>query len=364
MKFIHKYFEIFHFAPDFMATINRQAAVFLVVMPIFIGSCQKVTNNNATRPALTTTAGLIGYLQKLPAVESVDAWQSNFGEGLFINTAHYEIYTTLKDPLMLDRMPSFVEAAYQGYQSQLPAPISTSSKFTVYVFADRSQWETFTKTFAGEMSPMYMKIKAGAYYLNGACVAYNVGMSRTFGIIGHEGWHQFNSRHFRYRLPSWLDEGIATLFEAYRAENGSFKFDPAQNLNRLGSLKVTMAKGKMMPIEQLISLNPGEVIVENDDAVIAFYAQSYALVRFLREDNYGIRLGRFHQMLLGGVNGSWPIEESARTVAADRNIPLTVAWNRYVAARLFEIYISPDMTKIQKDYTAFCNKITYYVHFK
>jgi hypothetical protein len=125
-----------------------------------------------------------------------------------------------------------------------------------------------------------------------------------------------------------------------------------------------MAKGKMMTIDQLISLNPGEVIVENNDAVIAFYAQSYALVRFLREDNYGQRLGKYHQMLLGGVNGTWPIEESARTVAADRNILLTVAWNRYVAARLFEIYITPDMAAIQKDYTAFCNKITYHVYFR
>ena len=352
MKFNHKYLKKIPF-------------VFcLAAMAVFIGSCQKVAGTTTSRPAITTTAGLIEYLRKLPAVESADAWQSDYGEGLLISTAHYEIYTTLKDPLMLDRIPAFVEAAYQGYQSQLPAPIPTGSKFTVYVFANRSQWEDFTKTFAGEMAPMYMKIKAGAYYLNGACVAYNIGMSRTFGVIGHEGWHQFNSRHFRYRLPSWLDEGIATLFETYRSENGSYKFDPAQNLNRLGSLKLTMAKGKMMTIDQLISLNPGEVIIENDDAVMAFYAQSYALVRFLREDNYGRRLGRFHQMLLGGANGTWPIEESARTVAADRNIPLTVAWNRYAAARLFEIYISANMTDIQKDYTAFCNKITYYVRFR
>jgi hypothetical protein len=209
-----------------------------------------------------------------------------------------------------------------------------------------------------------MKIKAGAYYLNGSCVAYNIGMSRTFGVIGHEGWHQFNSRHFRYRLPSWLDEGIATLFETYRSENGTFKFEPDKNLNRLGALKLTMAKGKGMAIEQVIALNPGEVIIEDDDAVMAFYARSYALVRFLREDNYGRRLGKYHQMLLGGANGTWPIEESARTVAADRNIPLNIFWNRYVAAKLFEIYITPDMAAIQKEYTAFCNKITYHVHFK
>lgn len=343
-------------------SINAQlAGIFAGLMLIFAG-CQN--EKVAPQPPLTTAEGLINSLQKLPAVEAVEVWQSDYGDGLLITTAHYEIRTTLKDPLMLERIPGFVEAAYLGYQSQLPSPIPTQSKFSVYLFADRAQWEDFTKAFTGELAPMYMKIKAGAYYLNGSCVAYNIGMSRTFGVIGHEGWHQFNSRHFRYRLPSWLDEGIATLFETYRAENGSFKFEPDKNLNRLGALKLTIAKGKGMTIEQLISLNPGEVIIEDDDAVMAFYARSYALVRFLREDNYGRRLGKYHQMLLGGANGTWPIEESARTVAADRNIPLNVFWNKYVAAKLFEIYIAPDMAAIQKEYTAFCNKITYHVHFK
>jgi hypothetical protein len=341
---------------------NIQMTGIFVGLMLFFAGCQ--SGKVSTQAPLTTAAGLIHSLQKLPAVEAVEVWHSDYGDGLLITTAHYEIRTTLKDPLMLERLPSFVEAAYLGYQSQLPAPIPTQSTFSIYLFADREQWEDFTKAFTGEMAPMFMKIKAGAYYLNGSCVAYNIGMSRTFGVIGHEGWHQFNSRHFRYRLPSWLDEGIATLFEAYRSDNGTFKFEPDKNLNRLGALKLTAAKGTTMTVEQLIALNPGEVIIENDDAVMAFYAQSYALVRFLREDNYGRRLGRFHQMLLGGANGTWPIDESARAVAADRNIPLNVFWNRYVAAKLFEIYIAADLAAIQKEYTAFCNKITYHVHFQ
>ena len=341
---------------------NLHVTVILIGLALFLAGCH--SGNATTAPPLTSAASLIRSLQKLPAVEAVEVWQSDYGDGLLITTAHYEIRTTLKDPLMLDRLPGFIEAAYQGYQSQLSAPISTQHKFSVYLFADRPQWEDFTKTFTGEMAPMYMKIKAGAYYLNGSCVAYNIGMSRTFGVVGHEGWHQFNSRHFRYRLPSWLDEGIATLFEASVSANGTAKFDPAQNLDRLGALKLTAAKGKMMTLDQLISLNPGEVIIENDDAVMAFYAQSYALVRFLREENYGRRLGRFHQMLLGGVNGTWPLDETAKTVATDRNIPLTVAWNRYVAATLFQAYITADMAAIQKEYTAFCNKITYHVQFR
>jgi len=68
-----------------------------------------------------------------------------------------------------------MESAYQAYNSQLPNPVETSMKFTVYLFAQRGQWEHFTKLFAGEYAETFYKIQAGAYYHNGACVAYDIG---------------------------------------------------------------------------------------------------------------------------------------------------------------------------------------------
>jgi hypothetical protein len=256
-----------------------------------------------------------------------------------------------------------MEAAYNGYQSQLPRPIPTQSKFDIFLFDTRAQWDEHTKKIAGEAAPVYLKIKAGAYYLNGVCVAYNIGMQRTFGVLGHEGWHQFTNRHFRYRLPSWLDEGIATLFESGEFTNNGWKFDPDKNLSRMGALKYSMLTNKSFSIEDLISLNPGQVLYENDQAVMSFYAQSYAFVRFLREDQYGKRLGNFQHMLLGAVNGTWPVDETARKIASDRNILLTVNWNAYVSRKLFLIYISEDFKPIEKEYKLFCRKTTYRLRF-
>jgi len=132
---------------------------------------------------IDTPAGMIEYLQgqNLPALKSVEVWQNTYGPGLKLTTAHYEIFTTLLEPLMLNQVPGFVESAYhRGYNSQLPKPIETTSKSPVYLFAERKQWEDFTKTFAGPRAPIYHKIKAGAYYLNGACVAYNIAESEPF----------------------------------------------------------------------------------------------------------------------------------------------------------------------------------------
>jgi len=331
--------------------------------------CASAPSAKTAGPAINTTDGMISYLRSrdLPALKSVELWKNQsaggwltpFGPGLKLTTAHYEIYTTLLEPLMLSQVPGFVESAHRGYQNQLPQPIETTAPLTIYLFADRRQWEAFTLHFTGPQAPFYFQIKKGAYYLKGACVTYNIGRERTFAVLGHEGWHQFNSRHFKYRLPSWLDEGIAMQFEISEYYQGLFAFRTDLNLYRLGPLKQTLIKNKTIPLRELVGLNPGEVVADSNEAVAAFYSQAYALVRFLREENYGKRLANYQRMLSDGLTGQWPLDELDKKIAADRNIPLTVGWNRMAGSMLFEKYIDDRYEKIEKEYLTFCRKIVY-----
>lgn len=306
------------------------------------------------------------YIRNEPAVRNVQRWDDSHADGLIIQTEHYTLYTTLLEPLMLRQIPSFLESAYKAYQSQLPQPIPSGQPLEVYLFDTRSQWETFTQGFAGNDAGVYLQIQRGAYTLNGIVVAYNIGRKQTFSVIGHEGWHQFNQRLFTYRLPSWLDEGVATLFETCSYTQGRFVFEPSQNLMRLGSLKETLLRKQVIPLRDLIMLNPGQVLVGhgNDDAVIGFYAQNYALVRFLREYNYGLRLRKYHAMLLGGANGTWPLQNDFAAMAADRTRPLTVGWNMQVSPALFAYYIDPDINALEAQYQDFCRKLVYHVQLK
>lgn len=346
-----------------------------VVILIFLFILSGVTGGEDKDSDKPGGAGwMINYLKsrKLPALKEVEPWENKYGPGLMLVTEHYRIHTTLLDPLMLSQMPGYIESAYNSYQKQLSKPVETRFEMPVYLFATRQQWEDFTKAFTGEQAPMYLKIKAGAYYLKDTWVGYNIGRERTFSVLAHEGWHQFNKRHFKFRLPSWLDEGIAMCFEAGRYENGLFKFDPSMNLNRLGGLKMTLIKGRMIPLRRLIAMNPGEAIMRDalageeggSEEAVAFYSQAYALVRFLKEDGYGKRLANYHQMLMGGLRGTWPISETAKKIASDRNIPLTVAWNRVVGTKLFEHYIGSDIEQIEREYLTFCRKLVYHVRFK
>ena len=346
----------------------RTFVVILIALVFGLAGCKsESTVSTVGAHGMDTPGGMAERLEseRLPALQNVEVWENEYGPGLKLTTAHYEIFTTLLEPLMLRQVPGFVESAYRAYQGQLPEPIETSSRLTIYLFATRQQWEDFTRFFAGARSDLYCKLKAGAYYLNGACVAYNIGRERTFMVLGHEGWHQFNSRHFTYRLPSWLDEGIATLFEVHRGEKGLYYFEPGRNGYRLGALRKTLINGNMIPLRELIGVNPGEVLAtDEDDAVSAFYGQSYALVRFLREEDYGKRLRDYHKMLLGGLNGDWPLSENDKRIAADRNIPRTIRWNRTVGPMLFEYYIGDDFEGIEKEYIAFCKKIVYHVRLR
>jgi hypothetical protein len=323
--------------------------------------------------SINACAEMVEYLQdqNLPALERVDVWESEYGKGLKLTTAHYEIFTTLLEPLMLRRIPLFMESAYRGYNGELPEPIETTSKFIIYLFADREQWTAFTKSFAGDQADLFCSIKAGAYYLNGACVVYNIGRKRTFSALGHEGWHQFNSRLFKFRLPSWLDEGVAMLFESPQTEDGVFYFEPAENTYRLDALKKTLktnrpkagstkpAFGGMIPLKELIAINPGEVLATNEsEQVLAFYSQSYALVRFLREGGLGKRLGNYHQLLADGLKGDWPLDEVSKKIAEDRNEPRTVLWNRIVGQLLFQQYIGDDFDQLEREYLSFCRQLT------
>jgi hypothetical protein len=87
-------------------------------------------------------------------------------------------------------------------------------------------------------------------------------------------------------------------------------------------------------------------------------------VRFLREYRYGIHLRKYHSLLLGGADGTWPLPQDLASLAADRTRPLTVRWNTQISPMLFTHYIQPEIDQLEADYRAFCTKITYRVKLK
>jgi hypothetical protein len=333
-------------------------------MTICLAGCQsdKKTEKDKSSKNIGIYSDVIAnYIrnQHLSDLESIDTWKNIYGPGLKLTTPHYEIYSTLMDRYILSRIPAFMESSYKVYNSQIPEPVGTISRLTVYLFADRTQWEHFTWSFTGDQAQIFYKIKAGAYYHNGACIAYDIGPERTLSALGHEGWHQFSSRHFRYRLPSWLDEGVAMLFETFTYKDGTIIFEPAKNTYRIDALRKTLEAGSMIPLKELTAINPGQVLSDTDTTEVSgFYSQSYALVRFLRESDHGQRREIYDQLLADGFLGKWTLDDVSREIAMDRNLPKTILWNHIVGTQLFEQYIHEDFDQVEQEYLDFCRKIT------
>ena len=341
--------------------LRKSTLIWIIAVTCIAGNKPyKIMAGEACDGQLDVCAGMIKYLrqQNPPELRAVEVWDNAYGPGLKLTTAHYEIFTTLLRYSMLRQSAEIIESAYKAYNLQLPEPIETRNRFVIYLFADRWQWEAFTNDFAGEQAGIFRRIKAGAYCHNGACVAYDIGCERTFSVLAHEGWHQFSDRHFKFRLPSWLDEGIAMLFETQQTEDGTFGFEPTKNVYRLDALKKTMSKNKMLPLRDLIVTTPGDVLAtDQTEAVMGFYSQSYALIRFLREADGGKRLNDYHRLLADGLRGNWPLDKVSMKIAADRNIPRNILWNQFVSLVLFHEYIGDDFEPIEKEYLAFCRQI-------
>jgi len=342
--------------------VPKKSTLILIIVIVCLAGWKsdRIEAGEAGAEQQDILAGMIEHLrrQNPTALKAVEVWNNQYGPGLKLTTAHYEIFTTLLEPFVLRHSAGLIESAYKAYNLQLPEPIETKTKFTIYLFADRRQWEDFTNNFAGQQAEIFRRIKAGAYCHNGACVAYDIGSERTFSVLAHEGWHQFSSRHFKFRLPSWLDEGVAMLFETQAAGDGTFDFEPAKNAYRLDALKKTLSKDKMVPLRNLIATTPGDVLAtDQTEAVMAFYSQSYALIRFLRETGGGERLDDYHRLLADGLKGDWPLDEVSKKIAADRNIPRNILWNHLVSLVLFHEYIGDDYEPVEKEYLAFCRQI-------
>jgi len=321
-------------------------------------------------------------LRALPLVKQVDPWSApeevvSAGgvPGRKMTTTHYEIYTTLTDPLILRKVPLFMESARRAYGQTVAYNGASEKKHVIYLFGSRAEWEAFTRIWAGRQAESYLKIQAGAYYLNKACVAYHLGRTWNFSILAHEGWHQFSHETFAYRLPAWMDEGMATNFEMFRWEKDRVVFEPSKNGSRLQALRIALANpDRLIPLNELIQLDPGRVLHRSgyasadlepgESPVAVYYSQIYALIRFLREEHYGRYYRPFQQMLYQGFMGQWNLPEVliAETRAQEGNP--TRLWNAQVGMLIFQMYMKQSPEKLEAEFLQFCRKITYGVSFQ
>jgi len=277
----------------------------------------------------------------------IEAWQYRGNPGQRITTEHYEIYTTLRDEVLLTSLPQAMETGYLFYRQLVPTAREPAQRMPVYLFARRSEWADFTRRLAGPRARTLLKVRRGGYTERGVAVIEYVAHSITFPLVAHEGFHQYVHHCVNRRVPAWLNEGLAVLCEGQRWDSVGLKeFDPWHNPTRRNTLAEALLRKEIRPLDELLQISAGHVVGETTRKIGTYYAQLWALVLFLQEGQEGKYAESFTR--LRNTLGSQDLEPFARA-AHVKSTYATYSFGR----ELFCNFISDDLEAVQREYTAF-----------
>ena len=298
-------------------------------------------------------AGTASPVSDGPAVApacSAEPWLDH--PGAVLHTAHYDLYTTVTDPDLRRRLPAVMEGALGEYHQVAPGVPLTDRPMKCFVFGTRAEWVDFTRRHTGADSYWYLKINRGGYTVRDWYVAYNVGEAATLSVAAHEGWHQFASRHFKGRLPPFLEEGIATMFEDLRWDGDLPRWRLTANRTRVEMLQRAVTNDTLYPLNELVQLHAGKVVALSGTHIEAFYAQDWAFATFLWAAEGGRYRPALRQLIDDTAAGT---VYDPTGVHRDANLP----WNPAGVRPMLEHYLGLSLDQIDAEYQKYIRKVAF-----
>ena len=266
-------------------------------------------------------------------------------------TPHYVIHTTIESDEIVGKLGQLMEGGLEEYRRMAPAVPLTDQPLACYLFETRRQWAQFTQSRTGADAPIYLRINRGGYTAGDWYVAYFIGDIGTYSVAAHEGFHQFVARHFKSRPPPFLEEGMACTFEDVKWEGGLPRWDLSVNPTRLAGLRKTVAGKAMIPLADLCSMHAGQVVNTSPARIEAFYAESWAFVRFCREAEGGkYRPGL--EKLMDDCSRGRAYGPTAELTADDWH------WDPDSAKPCLMRYLGGDFAALNRAYLAFVDRLT------
>ncbi|QOI99606.1 MAG: hypothetical protein HRU70_03580 [Phycisphaeraceae bacterium] len=290
-------------------------------------------------------------------VLSEEAWTFDSSPGRVIRTVSYAVHTTMEGGLIVDRAPAFLERALVHYTTTLGVLPRPPRTMETYLLSTRPQWNRLTRTLLGAEAEPFLRIERGGFSHRGRGVYYDIGPKDTLTIAAHEGWHQYVQTTFRDALPVWLDEGVATYMEGFRwdpKEPDRPVFLPWSNLERYETLRWTAARGRLMPLGELLRSSPQSLMEQDPRSPLRYYAQVWGLIHFLREGEGGKYSPALSKLLLDASQG-----RVGETVREAMGGPAARAFaTRRDGTVVFSAYFTPDLDRLDQEFRAFIDEIS------
>ena len=287
-----------------------------------------------------------------PVAVHADPWSYAGHDGAVLHTPHYDLYTTVTDGNIRGRLADVMEGALTQYQRVAPGVPLTDRSMLCYVFGSRPEWTEFTRKNTGVNAYLYLQINRGGYTVGDYFVAYNVGPAATLSVCVHEGWHLFAAKHFKGRLPPFLEEGIATMFEDIQYENNLPRWNLLMNRSRAEALRRAVDGGTLFPLGELMQLHAGNVVTQSGSRIEAFYAQDWAFATFLWSAEGGRYRAALRQMISDTADGT---VFDPTGVLQDNRLP----WSAVGVKPMLEHYLGLPLEQIDAAYQKFIRKVAF-----
>lgn len=274
-------------------------------------------------------------------------WTFNDAPGSVLTTEHYQMYTTLRDPVLVDALPQAMETAYAFYRTLVPAAREPREPMPAYLFATRTQWVQFTKRLSAAKAPLLLKVRNGGYSERGVNVIEYVAHQVAFPVVAHEGFHQYLYHCVNRNVPAWLNEGLAVLCEGQRWDStGLREIDPYFNPMRRNALAEVLVRNEQFTLEELLRTDAGHVVGGSSRRIDAFYGQVWALVLFLRDGEEGKYAERFNALLAALPKDDLETHAQAAFATSPRK-------DYHYGQALFSAFISDDFQAVDREYQRF-----------
>lgn len=330
----------------------------LLICPLLfaISSCTAPPASPTTISRPTDTAPVPTPAAPADVIVSSEPWTFEDKDGQLFRTPSYRVYSTATKYNLGQRLPVFLENCLVHYTSTLVDLPRPREAMETYLMGNRPQWTRVTQRFMGSEADVYLKIQRGGFAANGRAILYDIGPRDTFAIAAHEGWHQYTQGSFRAPLTVCFEEGLATYMEGFRwsdTERTRPSFLPWANLERFEQLRSATSRGRLVPLAKLQQSTPQEIIADDPDAALVYYAQVWALIHFLNEGESGKHRAGLQELLRDASSG-----ELARRVRRDAGGRAASAYaNRRTGVDLLAIYFGASAEQLDSAYRAFIDQV-------
>jgi len=287
---------------------------------------------------------------------TVDAQRDSWNGGQVVQTANYRIYTTVRDPMLNQYLPGFMEAAHGNYVSLTHLlPADSPQPLDMYVLGTKDEWADLTRHRLGDQAKLYLQLDAGGYCLNGVCVLWNIGPIPTLAVASHEGLHQFLWGRLKDRIPIWAEEGLCTVAEGIDLYNNTVLFTPEKNVHRYADLRKAIIQSYWVGLDDLLQMNGADAISRKPGQSTGYYGQLWSLILYIR--SLGEYRSGFHQMLQDAQDGK--LYETIGMTADDIN-PMRQnpeSFSQQLSISAFRHYISKDMETFEEGWREFAYQL-------